>query len=107
LKRLLNETHAKIVINTIPDLSLTPAVPTWLKIYSKHMAQKLNKRIVHAENERVIVVDLFNDSRVILESYPEALASDGFHPSDFGYALWANSIISRLPMVFFTPRASF
>ncbi len=101
LKQLVEELHSKtqaiLVISTVPDLSMTPAIPKFLQAYSKFMAGKLNKGI-HSltPNERLLVVDVFNDSKETLKAFPEALGSDGFHPSDFGYALWANTLITRI-----------
>lgn len=97
LKTLQQKTDATIVISTIPDLSLTPAVPKLLKKYSQYKAGKLNNVILQVgKATNTITVDLFEDSRSVLEAFPEAIASDGFHPSDFGYAIWANTILVTL-----------
>jgi len=97
LKTLRQKTDATIVISTVPDLSLTPAIPKLLKHYSKYKAGKLNTIIKNVGREtNTITVDLFEDSRAVLQAFPEAIASDGFHPSDFGYAIWANTILVTL-----------
>lgn len=97
LKTLQQKTDAIIVISTIPDLSLIPSIPRLLKKYSQYKAGKLNAVILKVGKDTgTVTVDLFEDSRVILEAYPEAIASDGFHPSDFGYAIWANTILVTL-----------
>jgi lysophospholipase L1-like esterase len=97
LKDLEEKTHAKIIVNTIPDLSLTPAVPRYMKSYSRYMAQKLNSIIKAMGNHvNVTIVDLFNYSRAVLKQFPEAISHDGFHPSDFGYAIWANTMIPQM-----------
>ena len=97
LNTLQKETDATVVISTIPDLSLTPAVPLLLKRYSRYRANKFNS-IIHlvGKESGAVTVDMFEDSRAILQTFPEAIASDGFHPSDFGYALWANTILVTL-----------
>lgn len=97
LKTLQQETDATIVISTIPDLSLTPAVPKLLKTYSRYKAGKLNS-IIHrvGKDTNSVTVDMFEDSRAVLRAFPDAIATDGFHPSDFGYALWANTILVTL-----------
>ncbi len=105
LQTLQRETDATVVISTIPDLSLTPSVPKLLRTYSRYMANKLNDIILRtAEDTNTVVVDVFNDSRAVLKEFPEAVASDGWHPSDFGYALWANSILVTLRNVIEPPK---
>ena len=37
----------------------------------------------------VEVIDLYGPSRVEVPRRPELLAADGYHPSDLGYARWA------------------
>ena len=97
LTSLRQKTDATILISTVPDLSLTPAVPKLLKTYSKYKAGKLNQIIYKVgEETSTVTVDLFEDSRAVLKMFPEAIASDGWHPSDFGYALWANTILVML-----------
>ena len=99
-KELQTKTNAKIIVNTIPDLSLTPAIPRYLKSYSKFMAIRFNATITRVGEELSIpIVDLFNYSRSIIRQFPEAIASDGFHPSDFGYAIWANTMIPHIHKV--------
>ncbi len=100
LKTLQQKTEATVVISTVPDLSFTPSIPTLLKKYSQYKAGKLNKVIMSAGRAtNTITIDLFEDSGAILQAFPEAIASDGFHPSDFGYAIWANTILVTLRKV--------
>jgi lysophospholipase L1-like esterase len=42
-----------------------------------------------AERHDAIVVDLFEASRREVPRHPEFMALDGYHPSDLGYARWA------------------
>jgi len=105
LRTLHQETSATIVISTVPDLSLTTSVPKLLKTYSRFMASRYNEIIVRvAEETNTVLVDVFNDSKAVLKAYPEAIATDGWHPSDFGYALWANSILVTLRNVIAAPK---
>lgn len=97
IKELQTNTNAYIVINTIPDLSLTPAIPRYLKKYCKYMAIRFNNKIKKVSDDLAIsFVDLFYYSRSVLIQFPEAIAGDGFHPSDFGYAIWANTMIPQI-----------
>jgi lysophospholipase L1-like esterase len=105
LQTLQRQTDATVVISTVPDLSLTPSVPKLLRTYSRYMANKLNEIILRtAEDTNTVVVDIFNDSRALLKIFPEAVASDGWHPSDFGYAIWANSILVTLRNIIEPPK---
>ena len=102
LKRLKRETHAEIVINTIPNMSVTPAVPKGVRTASLVQVKRFNTRIERRGKEaKVIVVDLFPLSGMFARRYPEMLAEDGFHPSDFGYALWANTILQYIRHLLF------
>lgn len=97
LSRLKSETHAEIVINTIPDLSQAPAVRRMIKQFSKVLVKRFNNRITkQAEKNGAILVDLFEMTSMYAASHPEMLSEDGFHPSDFGYALWANSVLHHI-----------
>lgn len=105
LQTLQRQTNATVVISTVPDLSLAPSVPKLLRTYSRYMANKLNEIIIKtAEDTNTVVVDIFNDSRALLRIFPEAVASDGWHPSDLGYALWANSILVTLRNIIEPPK---
>lgn len=97
LSRLKNETTAVVVINTIPDLSQAPIVKKLIKHLSRVLVRRFNKRIIRqAEKHGAILVDLFEMTSMYAASHPEMLSEDGFHPSDFGYALWANSVLHHI-----------
>jgi acyl-CoA thioesterase-1 len=42
-----------------------------------------------AKRHGALVVDLYEASRREVPGHPELLAADGYHPSDLGYARWA------------------
>lgn len=97
LSRLKKETLAEVVINTIPDLSQAPAIKTVVKHLSRVLVKRFNTRIIRqSEKTHVVLVDLFEMTSMYGKSHPEMLSEDGFHPSDFGYALWANSVIHHI-----------
>ena len=97
LSTLKTSTTSDIVINTIPDITGAPAVPKYLKLAGKVMLSRINNIIRNqAEKCDVRLVDLYLTSRIFTQSYPEVLSEDGFHPSDFGYAIWANTIIGEI-----------
>lgn len=105
LLTLKKETLAEIVINNIPDMSLTPAVPKKLKTLSRIQVNRFNQRITRqAKKVGVILVDLYALSQIYGKNYPEMISQDGFHPSDFGYAIWANTVVIHLQHLLFPSR---
>lgn len=102
LTRLKKETNAEIVMNNIPDFSLTPAVPKNLKSYTRLAVWRFN-RVITAKTKKagIVLVDLHLLSKIYAKNYPETIAPDGFHPTDFGYAIWANTILGQIQEIVF------
>lgn len=101
LSELKNKTTAEIVINTIPDFSHTPRITRGLKNVTRVAIKHFNKILTQiAEKENVIVIDIFEQGTYYGRHFPEAIANDGFHPNDIGYALWANLIINHAKHIF-------
>ena len=91
LGRLRSETAALIVMNLIPDLAVTPrfahgpradAVGGQTVLFNKALARK-------AGEHGVELVDLYLPSREEVPRQSALLWKDGYHPSDAGYARWA------------------
>lgn len=91
LGRLARETTAVVVANLIPDLALTPrfnrrrerdAVAALTLDFNDALARR-------ARAHGVQLIDLYTASRRELPQRPELVWSDGYHPSDAGYARWA------------------
>ena len=91
LGRLAGETGAVVVVNLLPDLAVTP------RFRSRDTAPLVGKLSVEfnevvartAKRHGALVVDLYAASRKEVPGHPELLAEDGYHPSDLGYARWA------------------
>ena len=97
IKTLKDKTNAEIIISNIPDVSLAPSLPVFIRFLSRFVTRRLNKVInKHAQDFRCILVDLYNGSRLYAQKYTGLISEDGLHPSDKGYALWANAIIFHL-----------
>ena len=88
---LTRGTTAVVVVNLIPDLTVTP------RFKGKEIEPLVRKRVV-AFNEILAsrahaygaeVVDLYSASRQEVPRRPELIGADGYHPSDEGYARWA------------------
>ena len=91
LGALIRGTTAVVVVNLIPDLTVTP------RFKGKEIEPLVRKRVV-AFNEILAsrahaygaeVVDLYSASRQEVPRRPELIGADGYHPSDEGYARWA------------------
>jgi lysophospholipase L1-like esterase len=96
-------TSAVLVVNLIPDLAVTPRFrsgPHAAQV-GRH-AEEFNAALSRSACAHgAVVVDLFTRSRAELLRHPEFVADDGYHPSDLGYARWAElmweGIAPRLP----------
>lgn len=94
LNRLLNDVQAShpqiIAVATMPDFSLAPAVPSFLRAPAHDLILAYNAIIiVQARLHGALLVDLYNPSEQVLPNNPKLVTSDGFHPNDAGYALYA------------------
>lgn len=97
IKTLREKTKAKIIISNIPDVSLLPSLSIFVKYFAKFIIRRLNKIIgKYAKEFNCILVDLYEESRIYSKKYKDLISKDGLHPSDKGYVLWAEAIISHL-----------
>ena len=93
LSRLKNETSAVIVVSNLPDVSASRRVPVTMRPQSQQTIIRFNNEIQKlATKHGVIVTDVFTATRDELPKHPEYFSSDGFHPSDKGYELWAEEM---------------
>jgi acyl-CoA thioesterase-1 len=90
IRRLREKTDAPLIVMNIPDLSLAPAVPAYLRDAARHHIITFNAHItVIAKRYGIPVLDLYGQSYEFSLS-PEFFSTDGLHPSDAGYEFWAN-----------------
>jgi acyl-CoA thioesterase-1 len=91
LTRLTRETHAVVVVSLVPDMTVTPR-------FRASPQRDAVARAVPAFNEalrnqirvaRVDAVDIYTASQIEVPRRPELVGADGYHPSDLGYARWA------------------
>ena len=91
LARLTRATSAVVVVNLLPDLAVTPR-------FRAHQAKPVVARLTVEFNEALArqarrhgaeLVDLYGPSQVEVPVRPELMSKDGYHPSDAGYARWA------------------
>lgn len=100
LGRLSRETKAVVVVNLIPDLTVTPRFRS-----SRH--REAVGRLTIAFNDALErssrahgaeLVDLYAVSQREVPLKPELIAADGYHPSDAGYARWAELMWAGVQM---------
>lgn len=91
LEQLTRETRAVVVVNLLPDLAVTPRFrgrPEEPAVAQATVA--FNEALRRAARAYPVeVVDLYEPSRREVPRRPELIAGDGYHPSDAGYARWA------------------
>lgn len=89
--RLRKETAAVVVVNLLPDLAVTPRFRNDpARDVVGRLSIEFNEALARrARDHGAEVVDLYAPSRTEVMARPELIASDGYHPSDLGYARWA------------------
>jgi acyl-CoA thioesterase-1 len=96
IARLKTETAARIVLMNIPDLSLAPAVPAYMRAHARRHIVAFNQLIAEiAARDGLSLVDLFACSGSFA-SHAEFFSRDGLHPSDAGYEFWAELLLPRV-----------
>ena len=90
-KRLRRETSAVTVATLLPDLGITPRFRDTpardaVSRASRTFNDALRRR---ARAHKVALVDLHGPSLAEVPGNPGLVAADGYHPSDAGYARWA------------------
>ena len=91
LRALAGRTDALVVVNLIPDLTVTP------RFRGKQVEPLVRQRVIafngvlasQATAHGAQVVDLYAASRLEVPGNPALVGADGYHPSDEGYARWA------------------
>ncbi|HEX8776399.1 MAG TPA: SGNH/GDSL hydrolase family protein [Pyrinomonadaceae bacterium] len=93
IKRVRARTNAPIVITNLPDVSLAPVVPLYMRDEARRRIELYNERIADiAARYGLRVVDAFSTTHEVIPTHPEFFSSDGFHPSDIGYEYWAKTM---------------
>lgn len=93
IKRVRARTNAPIVITNLPDVSLAPVVPLFMRDEARRRIELYNERITDiATRYGLRVVDAFSTTHEVIPTHPEFFSADGFHPSDIGYEYWAKTM---------------
>jgi acyl-CoA thioesterase I len=100
LSTLQQKTHARILVTNIPDISSAPRIPGPMRSGYQQQIIKFNERLDEITRRYgVTVFDMYTISKDELPSHPEYFSSDGFHPSDQGYEMWATQMWPTLERV--------
>ena len=88
---LQRETAALIVVNLLPDLAVTPRFAKGPHVdLVGRLTVQFNEALARKGREHgVALVDLYLASRDEVPRQPMLVWRDGYHPSDAGYARWA------------------
>jgi len=93
LSTLKEKTRAAVVVTNIPDISTAPRIPVSMRNQYQQQIIQFNKKLEEiAAHHGVTVFDVYTITTQELPSHPEYFSSDGFHPSDEGYELWAKKM---------------
>jgi lysophospholipase L1-like esterase len=93
VSRLINESDAPLVITNIPDTSTSPRLPEIMRPEIHSRIVLFNEKIHEiASKHGATVFDVYSVTHESLPDHPEYFSADGFHPSDAGYEVWAESM---------------
>jgi len=97
LDKLTKETKAKIYLINIPFIGSNTAILPPLDYYFETETDAYNKIIKELASEyNLTYIDLNSPTKELFKTDGSHYASDSFHPSAYGYKLWANIIYDRL-----------
>lgn len=87
---LITSSASRIIVATSPDVGLLPALPHFYAQGAKQYAEKQNMALaLHVTDSRIRIADLFTEGKLDPKADGSLYASDQFHPSDKGYAVWS------------------
>lgn len=100
ISTLKQKTHARIVVANLPDISSAPRIPGPMRNEYQRQIVQFSERLQEIANRHgVTIFDIHTITKAELPSHPEYFSSDGFHPSDQGYELWASEMWPTLARV--------
>ena len=100
LSTLKEKTSARIVVTNLPDISSAPRIPRPARAEYQRQIIQFSRRLEEiAARHGVTVFDIYTITTQELASHPEYFSSDGFHPSDAGYEMWAQQMWPTIAQV--------
>jgi acyl-CoA thioesterase I len=91
LTALSRRTRAVVVVNLIPDITVTPRFRRHERAAALRQRVELFNEVLTrlAKANGATIIDLFGASQREVPGQPAMISSDDYHPSDQGYARWA------------------
>jgi len=91
------KTGATVVVMTIPNIAAAPAMAAFRHSDVAARVEKFNRQIEDAAmRDDLLLVDLYRADGKNVETTLNFFSSDGLHPSDEGYAFWAEIAWSKI-----------
>lgn len=81
----------RAIYSGLPPMECFPALPQPLRLYLGLQARRYDRALAHWVAGRGDAVH-----RTVTQTDTSLLASDGFHPGEKGYALWAQQLVAPL-----------
>ncbi len=86
-----------ILVADTPDMFLAPALPLPLSMGTARRARDQNAILRELKSDsRIQIVELYQRGKLDARANPKLYAADRFHPSDEGYAKWAQLFIEKI-----------
>ena len=94
---LKNSTARQVLWANTPDMTQTPAPPMLLSKLFGVRAQRQNALLnIVVTNEKIAVINLHDDGKLVYANDNGLYTSDLFHPSAKGYTVWSKLFIEQL-----------
>ncbi len=99
---LTRDTLAAVVMNLLPDLAVSPRFSGDERVLAGRQTVLFNDALQAAARRYGLqLVDLYTASQQDIPTHPEYVSADRYHPSDAGYARWAElfwrGVEARIP----------
>jgi lysophospholipase L1-like esterase len=89
----LSQSARRVVVANLPDITSAPAMKGMVCEPLRSRLEQFNIDIEEvARRHGVPMVDLYHSNGETIRSHAESFSSDGLHPSDLGYARWAEAM---------------
>lgn len=96
-RAITRDTDAVVVVSLLPDMSLAPIFSPEEKAAVGRLAASFNDVLERAARAYdVEVVDVYRASQDEIPNRDDLVSEDGYHPSDQGYARWAELMSAGL-----------
>jgi acyl-CoA thioesterase-1 len=98
LTALSRRTRAVVVVNLIPDITVTPRFRRDERAVALRQRVEVFNEVLGrlAKASGAAIVDLFGPSQREVPGQPALISADDYHPSDQGYARWAELMWRRI-----------